>query len=83
MPNGPWPLPALAKALAGLPRGWQPGAAPMGWWLFEVFETFLSHATRAMHQASRGGRMLLARSPLLLDRPPSIVPLQRLLSKPN
>lgn len=51
--------------------------------VFEIFETFPSHAARAMHLAGRGGRMLLARSPALLARPPSIVPLEVLVSKPD
>ena len=41
--------------------------------MFEIFETFPSYAARATHLADRGGRMLLARSPVLLARPPSIV----------
>lgn len=51
--------------------------------VFEIFETFPSHAARARHLAGRGGRMLLVRSPALPARAPSIVPLEVLLSKPS
>lgn len=51
--------------------------------VFEIFETFPSEAARMKHLAGKGGRMLMARAPVLLARAPVIERLDVLLNKPN
>ena len=48
---------------------------------FEIFETFATSGARARHLSGRGARLLMARAPILLARPPTIRQLDVILDK--